>query len=58
MHCLTPVVDSVEEFGGYFLQTEVQQMLVQVSMMALDLNRTYLYFTEEFQARQSNLFLG
>jgi len=33
-------------------------MLVQVSMMVLDLNRTYLYFAEEFQSGESNLFLG
>ena len=51
-------VDSVAGWRGYFLQTEVEQMLVQVSMMVLDLNRTYLYFAEEFQSGESNLFLG
>lgn len=29
----------------------------QLGRITLDLNRTYLYFTEEFQARQSNFFL-
>jgi hypothetical protein len=45
---------------GYFLpllQGWLTTWQWQLGRITLDRNRTYLYFTEEFQARQSNFFL-